>query len=69
MKADLTTKNTQKFENLEDLLKYKTFLERITPNEFFKAKNDKKHKNRNNDNKDKKISTSGYNVAISDEIK
>jgi hypothetical protein len=51
------------------LLKYKTFLEKITPNEFFKAKNDKKYKNRNNENKDKKISTTSYNVAISDEIK
>jgi hypothetical protein len=37
MKADLTTKNTQKLENLEDLLKYKTFLEKITPSDFLKV--------------------------------
>jgi hypothetical protein len=33
-KADLMTKNAQKIENLDDLWKYKKFLDRITPKEF-----------------------------------
>lgn len=53
---------------MEDLLKYKTFLEKITPNEFLKSKNDKSHKNKG-DSKNKLISASTYNVAISEEIK
>lgn len=34
-RADLMTKNAQKIENLDDLLKYKRFLDKITPREFF----------------------------------
>lgn len=51
MKADLTTKNTQKFENLEDLFKYKTFLDDISPNENKEKKekvNDDKEKGKSN---------------------
>ena len=30
----MTTKNTQKLENLEDLWKYKKFLDKVTPKEY-----------------------------------
>ena len=33
-KADLMTKNAQKIENLDDLWKYKKFLDKITPKDF-----------------------------------
>lgn len=36
-KSDIITKNIQKLENLEDLWKYKSFLDKITPKEVYEA--------------------------------
>lgn len=36
------TKNAQRIENLEDLWKYKRFLDKITPKEFFEAQENTK---------------------------
>ena len=65
MKADLTTKNTQKLENLEDLLKYKNFLEKITPPDFL-SDLEKRKANRKRHIQQKKIYN--YNMPISKEI-
>ena len=43
-KADLLTKNSQKLENLEDLWRYKTFLDKIVPKEYWEDKTKKKSK-------------------------
>ncbi|CAD8046027.1 unnamed protein product [Paramecium sonneborni] len=49
-RTELMTKNQQKVDNLEDLIKYKNFLDRITPKEFKKKsrKLQNKIKNKNN---------------------
>ncbi|CAD8137774.1 unnamed protein product [Paramecium pentaurelia] len=49
-RTELLTKNQQKVDNLEDLIKYKRFLDRIIPKEFQKKNRKEKNKDKNKGN-------------------
>ncbi|CAD8146174.1 unnamed protein product [Paramecium pentaurelia] len=65
-RTELMTKNQQKVDNLEDLIKYKKFLDRITPKEQQKNKRKEKIKIKNKNNPQDNLISSDLQKILDD---